>query len=41
MAAHIWVKSWCVLLFVKDIIAVKNATTYTYEWHCHLAGDRA
>jgi hypothetical protein len=40
MAACIWVKSWCILLVVKEIVAVKNATAYTEDWERHLVGDR-
>jgi hypothetical protein len=41
MAVRFPIKSWCVLLLVKEIMVVKNATAYTWDWYCRLVGDRA
>jgi hypothetical protein len=41
MAACILVKRWRFWQMVKEIMPVKNATGYTYDWYRHLAGDRA
>jgi hypothetical protein len=41
MAARIPVKGWHVLLLVKEIMVVKNATAYTWNLYCCLLGDRA
>jgi hypothetical protein len=41
MAEQILFKSWCILLLVKEITVVKNTAAYTWDWHCHLVGDRA
>jgi hypothetical protein len=41
MAAHIPIKSQLILLLVKKIFIVKNATAYTWDWYCHLVVDRA
>jgi hypothetical protein len=32
MAARIMFKGWCVLVLVKEIMVVKNATAYTWDW---------
>ncbi len=41
MAACIPVNIWLILLLVKKIFIVKNATAYTWDWYCHLVVDRA
>ncbi len=41
MAARILVKSQCILLLVKEIRVVKNATADTQDLYRYLTGDRA
>jgi len=41
MAARIIVKSFCFLLWIKEIVGVENATFCTKDWYRHVAGDRA
>ena len=41
MAALNSFKSKCILLLVKETMVVKKAVAYTWDWHCHLVGDRA
>jgi len=41
MAALNPIKSRCALLLVKDIMVVKNAVAYTWDWSRQLVDDRA